>query len=81
MAVPINNEDEFQAEKAELIAQKEAANKRAEEAQAKIAELKLETQFESAYRESGGRADSEAYELLSASLARECRLRTASQYF
>lgn len=62
--MPIQTENEFHAEKNRLQSEAEAANKRAEEAQTKMAELKLDAQFENAYRESGGSGDSEAFELI-----------------
>lgn len=62
--MPIENEDQFQIEKASLIAQAEAADKRYAEVQAKAQQLKLDTQFESAYREAGGSGNGETIELL-----------------
>lgn len=60
----INSEDEFHAEKNKLLSEAEAANKRAEEARTKIAELKLDTQFREVYTGAGGSGDSEAYEMV-----------------
>lgn len=60
--MPLDNEEQFQAEKASLIAQAEAADKRYAEAQAKTQQLKLDAQFETAYREAGGSA--ETYEMI-----------------
>lgn len=65
--MPIDNVDEFYAERADLIAQKEAADKRFEEVQAQTQELTLDTQLEAAYRELGGIGnddDREAYEAI-----------------
>jgi hypothetical protein len=63
----MQNEDEFYAEKADLIAQREAAEKRTEEAQTRLQELTLDTQLREAYAEIGGIGsddDNEAYEAI-----------------
>lgn len=65
--MPIENEEQFQAEKAQLIAQAEAATKRYEETQAQTQELMLDTQLEAAYKELGGignNDDREAYDAI-----------------
>ncbi len=65
--MPIVNEDEFYAEKAQLIAEKEAAEKRYQEVQTQTQELALEAQLSAAYAESGGignDTDREAYEAI-----------------
>lgn len=63
----IENEEQFQTEKAQLIAQAEAATKRYEETQAQTQELILNTQFDAAFKELGGigsDTDRDAYDAI-----------------
>lgn len=79
--MPIENEEQFQVEKAQLIAQAEAATKRYEEVQAQTQQLKLDAQFETAYREAGGSADGEAIELLKSFFGERMRIENGQQVF
>ncbi|MEG4589706.1 hypothetical protein QUA54_31495 [Microcoleus sp. MOSTC5] len=65
--MPIDNEEQFHAEKSRLLAETAAAEKRTKEAKTQLQELALDTQLRTAYAESGGignDADREAYEAI-----------------
>lgn len=67
----IHSEEQFHAEKARLLAETEAADKRSEGLKTQLHELKLDTQFRTAYAEAGGiRTDDDlaAYEAVSGHL-------------
>ena len=70
-----DNLDQFYADRDDLIAQKEAAEKSAEEDNAKLAELKLNTEFETAYRDAGGSA--ETIELMKSFLGDKMQIQNA----